>query len=92
MSNDASLPPNAPIINGVETQPSIHGEEDASHPATLEAVCEDLNRRVTAFLNKPSDSDLTRRVQQQTKVSIAVIEKALNEYEYVPLSLSYRDM
>lgn len=93
MSNDASLPPNAPIINGSDNQPRINGEEDASpSPATtpastssLEAVCADLHRRVTAFLNKPPDSDLMQRVQEQTRISIGAIEKALNDYECVKL-------
>jgi hypothetical protein len=94
MSNDASLPPNAPIVNGAETQPQIHGEEDASplsatlptSTSSLEIVCEDLYRRVTAFLSKPPDSDFTQRVQEQTRISIGVIEKALKEYECDKLS------
>ena len=89
MSDDASLPPNAPIISGRETQPQVHGEEDASpssanipaSTSSLEAVCADLHRRVTAFLEKPTASDLTLRVQQQTRTSIGVIEKALINYE-----------
>lgn len=92
MSNDASLPPNAPITNGPETQPKVHGEEDASPcpanitPAktpSLEAVCEDIHGRISAFLDKPPDSELRRRVQEQTRISIGVIEKALNDYECV---------
>lgn len=92
MSNDASLPPNAPIINGPVTQPEINGEEDASPssattPASpkrsLEAVCDDLHRQVTAFLSRPPDSELVRKVQEQTRVSIGIIEKALNDYECV---------
>jgi hypothetical protein len=94
MSNDASLPPNAPIVNGAEIQPQTHGEEDASprsvtlltSTSSLEAVCEDLHRRVTAFLKKPPDSDLTRTVQEQTRISIGVIEKALKDYECDKLS------
>jgi hypothetical protein len=88
MSSDASLPPNAPIADGPDTLPSVYGEADASTTfgataasTTLEEVCKDIHRRVTAFLDKPPDSDLTRRVQEQTRISIEVIEKALNDYE-----------
>jgi hypothetical protein len=94
MSNDASLPPNAPIVQGLHDQPRTNGEEDASSasaagsaPSSLEAVCADLHRRVSAFLDKPPDSDLTRRVQEQVRISIGVIEKALNDYEFVKLIL-----
>jgi hypothetical protein len=84
MSNDASLPPNAPIVQGSHNEPRTNGEEDASSASTsLEAVCADLHRRVSAFLDKPPDSDLTRRVQEQVEISIGVIEKALNDYECV---------
>jgi FAD synthetase len=91
MSNDASLPPNAPIINGLDIQHPIHGEEDASpssatisrSTSSLETVCKDLHGRVSAFLKRPPDSDMIRRVQEQTRVSIDVIEKALKDYECV---------
>ena len=93
MSNDASLPPNAPMINGLDSQPLIDGEEDASTSIdtapscapTLEAVCKDTHRRVSAFLNRPPDSDFVRRVQEQTRISIGVVEKALNDYECAKL-------
>jgi hypothetical protein len=82
--DDASLPPNAPTVNGQDVRPQTDGEEDAS---TLEAVCADLNRRVTAFLNKSpdpgstsEDADLTRKVQVQIKTSTRIIEKALSDY------------
>lgn len=94
MSDDASLPPNAPMINGQDSRPQIDGEEDASPSSTtttttpasvpsLEAVCADLHGRVSAFLNKTADSDSTRKVQEQVRISISVIEKALTDYECV---------
>ncbi|KAF7504879.1 hypothetical protein GJ744_001600 [Endocarpon pusillum] len=98
MSDDASLPPNAPMINGHDSPPQIDGEEDASPssitgPASvqpsLEAVCADLHARVTAFLNKTPGSDSTGKVQEQVRISISVIEKALTDYEFSSLSLSY---
>ena len=90
MSDDASLPPNAPMINGQDSQPQIDGEEDASPSSmpSLEAVCADLHRRVTAFLNRAPGSDSTRKVQEQVRISISVIEKALTDYELRETPLS----
>jgi hypothetical protein len=73
MSGDASLPPNAPMANGV------HGEADAS--TTLSEVCSDMHSRVSAFLSASPKSDIIRRTQEQTRISLGVIEKALQDYE-----------
>jgi hypothetical protein len=73
MSGDASLPPNAPMANGV------HGEADAS--TTLSEVCSDMHSRVSAFLSTSPKSDIIRRTQEQTRISLGVIEKALQDYE-----------
>jgi hypothetical protein len=75
MSGDASLPPNAPMANGV------HGEADAS--TTLSEVCSDMHSRVSAFLSTSPKSDIIRRTQEQTRISLGVIEKALQDYEWV---------
>ena len=73
MSGDASLPPNAPMANGV------HGEADAS--TTLSEVSFDMHSRVSAFLSASPKSDAMRRTQEQTRISLSVIEKALQDYE-----------
>jgi hypothetical protein len=73
MSGDASLPPNAPMANGV------HGEADAS--TTLSEVCSDMHSRVSAFLSASPKSGTIRRTQEQTRISLGVIEKALQDYE-----------
>ena len=94
------LPPNAPMVNGTDVVPAlINGEEDASahkpgqvvdddgdHTRpSLEAVCEDFNRRMRAFLAREAGSDdVVRRTQEQTRRSIRVIERALGEYECAP--------
>ena len=73
----------------------------ASQNPSLEIVCKDFHGRVTAFLNrKPSthtansdvkwdtkrEANLVCQVQERTRTSLAVIEKALQEYEYVASS------
>ena len=89
--NDASLPPHAPMTNGTLTPG--HGEVDASHwespppPSSdeplLQDVCADIHNRVEAFLAVQDDSDVTRRTQEQTRIALDVIEKALKDYGYV---------
>lgn len=76
-----------------------HREADAStDPATapppqqqqmLAEVCADLNQRVTTFLNAAPESEIVRRTQDQTRVAIGVIEKALQDYEYVAHTCFY---
>jgi FAD synthetase len=82
MSSDASLPPNAPMANGLDHG---HGEADAS--TTLSEVCADMHNRVSAFLAASPKSDTTRRTQEQTRISLGVIEKALQDYEYAMASI-----
>jgi hypothetical protein len=79
MSSDASLPPQAPMTNG------SHGEADASTPTstTLREVCADLNARVTAFLAVPAEDETTAKTQEQTRIALGVIERALEEHRYV---------
>ena len=77
MSGDASLPPNAPMANGLDPG---HGEADAS--TTLSEICADMHTRVSAFLAASPKSDNIRRTQEQTRISLGVIETALQDYEY----------
>jgi FAD synthetase len=80
----ASLPPQAPMTNGIHKM--VNGEADVSspaHPAThsLEDVCALLHEQVGAFLSAAPENDVTKRTQEQTRISMQVIEKALNDYE-----------
>lgn len=87
MSSDASAAASSPMTNGPSPGGS-HREADASttgHPvssSTLAEVCADLHQRVNNFLNSEPKDELTRRTQEQTKVSVQVVEKALQDYEY----------
>ena len=77
MSN-ASLPPNAPMMNG--TVPNRHGEADVPS-SSLEHVCAQLHSQVHSFLAASPSDDVTRRTQEQTKIALGVIEQALADYE-----------
>lgn len=84
MSSDASAAAASPMTNGSE--PQVNREADASTTTTnqtLAEACADLHARVSNFLNAEPESDVVRRTQEQTKTSMGVIEKALQDYEYV---------
>ncbi|KKY27507.1 putative fad [Phaeomoniella chlamydospora] len=55
----------------------------------LSEVCALLNDRVEAFLKRPPTSDIEARVQSQTRISLNVIEEALQRYDLSSLSVSY---
>lgn len=97
MSSDASAAAASPMINGIPREGS-HREADAStgtaivpssSPTTLLDVCADLHQRLTNFLNAASDNHITRRAQDQTRLACQVVEKALKDYDFDELSLSY---
>lgn len=68
-----------------------HGEADASTPTpSLSEVCADFNARVTAFLAAESPDDTTARTQEQTRIALEVIKRALEEYRYAHLSHSHQ--
>ena len=85
------LPPDAPNSNGVTGGadlhhfPEVNGEDGASREeaSSLAAVCADFHSRVTAFLNRDSGDELIKRVQEQVRKSMKVIQEALKTYEYV---------
>lgn len=86
MGEDAWLPPHAPMTNGTS-----HGEADASTypPRPLSEVCADLHGRVSRFLAVTPEDETTRQTQQRTRIALGVIEKALEDYGFSSLSLSY---
>ena len=69
-----------------------HGEVDASHSETLPSpldrpslkiVCADIHNRIQTFLAIQDGSDVVKRTQEQTRIALGVIEKALREFGYV---------
>lgn len=86
MSSDASAAAASPMTNG--TAPQVNREADASatnshDTKTLAEVCADLHSRVQNFLSADSENDAIRRTQEQTRTAMNVIQKALQDYEYV---------
>lgn len=51
---------------------------------SLPDLCARIHRKVHVFLATPPRDEQMRSVQEQTKVSLGVIEDALKRYEYVP--------
>lgn len=50
----------------------------------LPDICYTLRRKVTAFLEQPSDDQLARDTQAQARVAMGVIKEALQSYTYHP--------
>ncbi|KAL9108446.1 MAG: hypothetical protein Q9227_006780 [Pyrenula ochraceoflavens] len=63
-----------------------------SRPA-LREICGELHRKVQTFLQKEYDSaidsELVRRVQEQTRTSLEVIREALQTYDSIPAIYAY---
>ncbi|KAK2783581.1 hypothetical protein FQN52_009585 [Onygenales sp. PD_12] len=63
--------------------------EAHSHPP-LSAVTASLHEKVTSFLSETHDpSSILYRVQNQTRISLNVVQQALDRYTLPELSLSY---
>lgn len=72
---DSTSPVDAP--NG-PTSPLVG---DAPLPLPLQ--CAKIYDRLTAFLEEKDASPRVKSVQEQTRISLDVIEKALDQYRYV---------
>ncbi|TKA67574.1 hypothetical protein B0A49_06724 [Cryomyces minteri] len=62
---------------------------DPNDPLPLPLLCAKINARVAAFLAADAATERLRRVQEQTRISLGVIEEALDRYSLEQLSLSY---
>jgi hypothetical protein len=47
---------------------------------SLRQTCAELHERVNAFLDENIDDELLKRVQDQTRISLGVVEEALSKY------------
>lgn len=50
---------------------------------TLPNLSAELRRKVLAFLDEPTDEEAVRHTQEQTRISLQVVEEALKRYKYV---------
>lgn len=55
----------------------------ADTPLPFPEQCARIHDRIDAFLHEEHVSDRTRSVQEQTRTSLAIIEKALDQYRCV---------
>lgn len=67
-----------PLTNG-----AANAASDAPAQRSLRDVCNDAQRKVAAFLSEPDPgSEILRAVQRQVRISLDVVDKALEEYGY----------
>jgi hypothetical protein len=72
---DASNGPASPLVSNT--------------PLPFPQLCARIHDRIAAFLESKDESPRLKSVQEQTRTSLEIIEKALDEYRYVvtaPLS------
>ncbi|KAI6383554.1 hypothetical protein MCOR25_000011 [Pyricularia grisea] len=72
------------------TNGAANAASDAPAQRSLRDVCNDAQRKIAAFLSEPDPgSEVLRAVQRQVRISLDVVDKALEEYGIPELSLSY---
>jgi len=59
------------------------------HEPDLSALCAKVHARVTAFLDAQATTERLKNVQEQTRLSLKIIDEALDRYELEEISLSY---
>lgn len=68
-------------LNAKSTNANIgHTSESPQPKQTLEHLCSQLHRRVTAFLEEKTEVDVLKKVQAQTQKSLEVAQDALARY------------
>ncbi|KAK3112595.1 3'-phosphoadenosine 5'-phosphosulfate sulfotransferase [Teratosphaeriaceae sp. CCFEE 6253] len=81
-----------PVL-GVSSDSHSHGigNGDAATiaPGALPELCAGIHERVDAFLKSEPATERLRRVQEQSRLSLKVLEEALERYSLDELSLSY---
>ncbi|KAI7434040.1 hypothetical protein KC364_g15028, partial [Hortaea werneckii] len=58
-------------------------------PQALPELCAQVHARVAAFLRTEPATERLRNVQQQSRLSLRILEEALDRYSLDELSLSY---
>jgi FAD synthetase len=52
-------------------------------PLPFPQLCARIHDRIAAFLEKSDESPRLKSVQEQTRISLGIIEQALDQYRYV---------
>ncbi|CCU75928.1 putative FAD synthetase [Blumeria hordei DH14] len=83
MTPSATYEPIPVAVN--DCRPQLDTTEDRS----IQAICEQLAGKVNSFLESDAPTPLLRRVQTQTRSTLAVIVEALERYSLEEISISY---
>ena len=71
--------------NGLPAQDENHFQPtDHGAPSPLRTLCEELHKKVFAFLEEDVKEELLQNVQGQCLRTITIISDALEKYPYVP--------
>ncbi|KAF6828750.1 FAD synthetase [Colletotrichum plurivorum] len=71
--------------NGYPAKPHL----SESPPRSFHDVCVELREKVDAFLAEEPKSELLRNMQEQLRVSMGVVDEALERYSLEQISISY---
>lgn len=65
--------------------PALNGASDKPHNANrpLREVCYEMKKKVDAFLSREPDTPLLAKTQAQLRVSLQVVDEALEKYRCV---------
>ncbi|KAI5837607.1 hypothetical protein DFP73DRAFT_575895 [Morchella snyderi] len=77
-------PPNVVQQNGATTH-----VRSAEQKESLHQLCSQLHEKISAFLASTPETELLRQVQHQTKISLQVIQEALQRYSFDELAISF---
>ncbi|KAF4555628.1 Phosphoadenosine phosphosulfate reductase-like protein [Elsinoe fawcettii] len=79
-----------PAVNGTINHDARWTETIAQdNEPDLTRLCAKVHARINAFLDAEPSTDLLRRVQEQTRLSLKIIDEALERFSLEELSLSY---
>ncbi|EEQ90961.1 hypothetical protein RJZ56_004937 [Blastomyces dermatitidis] len=88
-SNHITTGKTLPIQTPAQAEECQELHEEHSHPP-LSTVIANLHKQVTSFLSESHDaSSILCKVQNQTRISLSVMQEALNRFSLHELSLSY---
>ena len=67
-------------INGISKTDGGEGLTQGALPRSLPDICFELQAKMDAFLREQTDDPVLRKVQDQARVSMDVIQQALRQY------------
>lgn len=83
LTNGYALP-HQPLANGHSDTYSPQNYTVEGNSTPLRALCTRLNAQITAFLHEDVKTEKLRATQAQTRISLQIIQEALDRYPQVP--------